>query len=275
MRESDLEEFGVSTGGRIISNLRYADDTAVTVDGTNDPSEALKRLDEAGSRRGLKLNAAKTKWLAVGGMEANVTVAGQSVERVHEFKYLGSIKTGNGSCEKDIRMRIAMAKKRTLELVNIWKDRGIRKEVKIRVVRALVWPVLTYGAEAWTLKAADIKRIKAAEVWVYRRVLRISWQDRRTNISVLEELEARPELVQMVKIRKLSFFGHACRANGLVKEVVIGPHPGQRRRGRPRRSYTDDIKTWLDTTLTSAFRMTEDRHNWRTYFRAAVRREDS
>ena len=108
---------------------------------------------------------------------------------------------------------------------------GIRKVVKLRVVRALVWPVLTYGAEAWTLKAADIRRIQAAEMWVLRRVIRISWRDRRTNVSVLHELETKPELLRMVKKRKLSFFGHACRGRGMVRDIIIGLHPGRRRRG--------------------------------------------
>ena len=122
-READISDFGVPTGGRIISNLQYADDSAAPVDGMKDPTEVLRRLDYVGSRKGLKINVSKSKWLSIAGMAADITIAGQRIERVDAFKYLGSIKTGNGDCEKDIRARIAMEKKRTLELVNVWKDR--------------------------------------------------------------------------------------------------------------------------------------------------------
>ena len=104
-REAEISDFGVPTGGRIISNLRYADDSVAPVDGMKDPTEVLRRLDYVGSRKGLKMNVSKSKWLSIAGMDADITIAGQRIERVDAFKYLGSIKTGNG------------------DLVNVWKDR--------------------------------------------------------------------------------------------------------------------------------------------------------
>ena len=97
-------------------------------------------------------------------------------------------------CSEDVKARIARAKKATMELDTIWKDRGIRKELKMKLVKALIWPVITYGAEGWTLKKEDERRLEAAEMWGYRRMLRISWTEKRTNKSILNELQTRREL---------------------------------------------------------------------------------
>ena len=167
-----------------------------------------------------------------------------------------------------------MAKTRTIDLMNIWRNRGIRKDVKLRIVRTLIWPVLMYGAEAWTLREADIKKLRAAEMWVYRRILGVHWSERRTNNSIMNEIGSQQEIVQLIKKTKLSFFGHICRANGTVKDVMVGIHPVKRRRGRPRREYTDNIKNWLNTTLTNAIRMTDNRTEWRHTIRTAAEEED-
>ena len=94
MRESEISDFGVPTGGRIISNLRYADDTAILVNGSSNPSDALERLDHAGRRRGLMPHVKKTKWLSTAGMDANITIAGQQIERVGAFSTWAPSKQG-------------------------------------------------------------------------------------------------------------------------------------------------------------------------------------
>ena len=146
----------------------------------------------------------------------------------------------------------------------------MRLEVKKKVIRALVWPVLMYGAEAWVIKAADARALEAFEMWTYRRMLRISWRDRRTNASVLSQINTNMELLQLVKKRKLVFFGHLCRGSGVARQIVTGVHPGRKRRGRPRRQYADDIKDWINATLEEAIRMTEDRKRWRDRVAAVV-----
>ena len=92
-----------------------------------------------------------------------------------------------------------------LDLVPIWKDRGITKDLKMKLVRSLVWTVLTYGAEGWTLTKADEKRIQSAELWIYRRMLRVSWTEHRTDDSILTELGTTRQLLGFVIRRKLSF----------------------------------------------------------------------
>ena len=121
----------------------------------------------------------------------------------------------------------------------------------MKLVKALIWPVITYGAEGWTLKKDDERRLEAAEMWCYRRMLRISWTKKRTNKSILNELQTRRELLAQIIKRKMAFFGHACRNNKckLVKTCILGMLSGKRRRGRPRKQYVDNIKKWTRASL--------------------------
>ena len=166
-------------------------------------------------------------------------------------------------CSEDVKARIGRAKKATMELDTIWKDRGIRKELKMKLVKALIWPVITYGAEGWTLKKDDERRLEAAEMWCYRRMLRISWTEKRTNKSILNELQTRRELLAQIIKRKMAFFGHACRNNkcNLVKTCIHGMMSGKRI--SLRMQYIDNIKKWTRASLEENVRRTEDRTAWR------------
>ena len=201
--------------------------------------------------------------MVVGDESANVSidVEGETIAKANSFKYIGAIKTSTGSCSEDTKARIVRAKKATMELDTIGKDRGIRKELKMKLVKALIWPVITYGAEGWTLKKDDERRLEAAEMWCYRRLLRITWTEKRTNKSILDELQTRRELLAQIIKRKMSFFGHACRNNkcNLVKICILGMMPGKRRKGRARMQYIDNIKKWTRASLEENVRLNEDR----------------
>ena len=160
MREAEITEPGAVIGGigeRSISNLRYADDTALCGKSPQEINNIVHKVNDAGRIRLLKLNARKTKLMVVGDENANVSidVDGETIAMVNSFKYLGTIKTSTGSCSEDIKARIGRAKKATMELDTLWKHRGIRKELKMKLVKVLIWPVITYGAEGWTLKEYD------------------------------------------------------------------------------------------------------------------------
>ena len=146
-------ESGAVIGGRSISNLRYADDTALCGKSPQEINNIVHKVNDDGRIRLLKLNARKTKLMVIGDEIANVSiyVDGETIAKVNSFKYLGVIKTSTGSCSEDIKARIGRAKKATMELDTIWKDRGIRKELKMKLVKALIWPVITYGTVGWTL----------------------------------------------------------------------------------------------------------------------------
>ena len=201
--------------------------------------------------------------MVVGDENANVSidVDGETIAKVNSFKYLGAIKTCTGSCSEDIKARIGNVKKATMELDTIWEDRGIREQLKMKLVKALIWPVITYGAEGWTLKKCDEIRLEATEMSCYRRLLRISWTEKRTNKSILDELQTRRELVANIIKRNMAFFGHSCRNNkcNLVKTCILGMMPGKRNRGRPR---IDNIRKWTMASLEENVRLTEDRTAW-------------
>ncbi|GFS23159.1 endonuclease-reverse transcriptase [Elysia marginata] len=121
-------------------------------------------------------------------LEPDIKIDRRSLENVDNFKYLGSIKTSDGTCTKDINTRIAMAKQGIVSLNNIWKDKSIPKPLTFKLLKTLVWPRMLYGCETWTMRKADELNIEAAEMWFFRRLLRVSWKDRRTNGNVLAEM---------------------------------------------------------------------------------------
>ena len=202
----------------------------------------------------------------------------EEIEVVEHFKYLGSLKSADGNCSKDTRSRIGMAKKRMLDLVPIWKDRGITKDLKMKLVRSLVWTVLTYGAEGWTLTKADEKRIQSAELWIYRRMLRVSWTEHSLEQATASSRSLAPQrqLLGFVVRRKLSFFGYTIRDCGceLVKCVIQGKVSGKRRRGRPKTSYRSNITKWTSVSTERITRETRDRAGWRRLIRCAARAAD-
>ena len=125
------------------------------------------------------------------GQYKDIEIDGVILERVNDFIYLGSTKTSNGDCEPDILCRIGMAKSKMVDLKNIWKDKDLSYELKIKIMKVLVWTTMTYGAEGWTLWADEKKRIQAAEMWCYRRLLNVTHKDRRTNDSILSDLKTK------------------------------------------------------------------------------------
>ena len=132
-------------------------------------------------------------------------------------------------------------------------------------MKSLIWPVAIYGSEAWTLKKQDVNRLNAAEMWFYRRILRISWTEKRTNESVIKELGIQMELVKEINKRKLRYVGHATRHSktNLMASVLQGKTEGKRKRGRPSVSYLSNLRdiTNMDVGLMTG--NTRDRDKWR------------
>ena len=273
MRDANVEDFGIKVGGRLVSNLRYADDTALCADNHEDICMLLNRINEEGKTKNMKLNAKKTKVMYIGrGQYKDIEVDGEILERVHDFIYLGSTKTENGDCKPDIVRRIAMGKSKMVDLKNIWKDKDLSHELKLKIMKVLVWTVMTYGAEGWTLRSEEMKRIQAAEMWCYRRLLNVTYKDRRTNVSILEDLNTNRQLYGIVVKRKMSYFGHMSRKKNLnlTKTIVQGKPEGKRGKGRPRTAYIDNIKQWTGLSAHRAFQATHDRESWRQTTRKAV-----
>ena len=201
-----------------------------------------------------------------------ITIDGEALEIVDHFKYLGSIKSSDGTCTKDIIARIGMAKQWLIQLNNIWKDRAITTTLKLKILKTLIWPVMLYGCEGWTIRNKNEKIINAAEMWCYRRLLRISWIEKRSNKSILEQLNTNTELLNTIKSRKLKYFGHAIRHQNcnIMKNVAQGTIEGNRRRGRPTISYMNNITKWTQLSPKEVFCVCEDRDKWRRISRCVL-----
>jgi len=152
-------------------------------------------------------------------------------------------------------------------LQKIWQSHSIPISTKIRLMKALVWPVATYGCESWTLRKNEETRLDAFEMKGLRKILWVSWTAKKTNEWVLNKAGVKRELLVTIKARKLAYYDHTMRKQGscLEKEIMPGTMPGARRRGRPHTAWMDNIKTWTGLAVEESVRMTEDSNKWRKY----------
>ena len=165
MREA-LEDWdgGISIGGRMITNLRYADETTLIAETKNDLIAIMERVKVVSEKAGLYLNVDKTK-VMMSEDQGEMVVDGKHIEVVSHFIFLGSLITKDGFCKKEIRRRLAMGISAMGGLTKIWKDRGITLRTKIRLVKALVFPIVLYGAESWTMRNLERNMIDAFDLW--------------------------------------------------------------------------------------------------------------
>ena len=169
-----------------INNLRYADDTTLMAESEEELKSLLMKVKEEREAVGLKLNIQKTKIMASGPITSWQT-DGEPVETVAYFIFLGSKTTANGNCSHEIKKRLLLGRKVITNLDRILRNRDITLSTKVCLVKAMVFPVVMYGCESWTVKKAEHQRIDAFERWCWRRLLRVPWTARRSNQSILKE----------------------------------------------------------------------------------------
>ena len=169
-------------------------------------------------------------------------------------------------CSKEIRTRIALATAAMARLTRMWRS-DISFQTKYKLYRSLVVSILLYGCEAWTLHADTERRIQAFEYKCWRRLLKISYREHKTNDFVKNMVESfvgpQEPLLATVKYRKLKWFAHVTRHDSLCKTILQGTVEGGRRRGRPRKSWTDNIKTWTGLAAPELLAVAADRPAWR------------
>ena len=186
MRNAGLEEAqaGIKIAWRNIDNLRYADDTTLMAESEEELKSLLLKVQEKSEKVGLKLNIHKTKIMASGPI-TSWQIVGETVETVVDFIFLGSKITADGDYSHETKRRLLLGRKVMTTLDSILKSRDITLPTKVRLVNAMVFPVVMYGCESWTVKKAECRRIVAFELWCWRRLLRVLWTARRSNQSIL------------------------------------------------------------------------------------------
>ena len=181
----------VNVGGKNYNNLRYADDTALLAGNEKELTELTSKIKEV-KQFGMKINIKKTKAMVVSkkpnSPKINIAIDGQHIEQVTSYMYLGSLITDDGRCEKEIKRRIMIARTTFTNMRTLLSCRGIHLKTRLRAIKCYIWPTLFYGAETWTITKSLLSRLDAFEMWVYRRVLKISWTEKITNEEVLRRM---------------------------------------------------------------------------------------
>ena len=261
-------------GGHNINNLRYADDTVYISENEKD-LQLLNIVESKSKERGLELNSKKTEVMVISHKEEPpliITINRIKRKQRDHLKYLGALVSSDGRNNTEISAKIAQEKMMFQKMKTVLTNSHISIQTRKRTLECNIEPILLYGCEAWAISNQAQKKLEAVEMWFLRRMMKISWMVKKLNDTVLKEAHTSRALVNKIRTRQITFFGHVMRRERLEHLITTEMMEGKRSRGKQQEKMTNGLPNWLGAgKVVEILKATRDRGIWKDMIANAIK----